>query len=377
MEGVSESGCRKRRLRLIIKEGIRSMKKKVGFGKLSGVILGFGIVGAILLFSVEGYTQPAAKASAEKSSVNPQKNVLIRLNSHGGTMTATASLSCQRFKQAVEAISHGRIKCEIYLAGQLGGSSVLPEMVRTGSIEMSVSAVDLFAGWIPWVNPLALPGLFPDLVSAWRAYDGWLGDQIGGGLDKVGIKSLGHVDCGFRGFMSRKVPITTPKDLVGMKVRSLGSPMWLGVWKAWGALPAALSWDELFSALQSGVVDGADSVQAAIFSSKLYEVIKYYSYPSGAYTAYWQIMNKKFFDGLSKEDQVLVIEAAKTARDFSHWMDIREATDSRTQIVKMGVKQIDLTPEQVDAFRKPLEKIYQEAGTKYGATEILNKIRGQ
>lgn len=177
--------------------------------------------------------------------------------------------------------SNGRLAMEVYPNGQLGSDTDTVSQVRAGAIDFVCTAGTIWGNLVPVTSINTVAFAFPDYATVWKAMDGELGAHIRGAFDKVNLVAVCKVfDHGFRQTTTSAKPINEPKDFAGMKIRVPASPMLTSIFKGLDASPATVPIGELYTALQTKVVDGEENSLPTIDASKLYEVQKYCSYTS-------------------------------------------------------------------------------------------------
>ncbi len=207
-----------------------------------------------------------------------------------------------RAKQAVDAIkaeTNGRFEIQLFPSNQLGSDTDTLSQLRSGGVEMfNLSGLILST----LVTPTALNGLgfaFPNYDAVWRAMDGDVGAYIRAQIAKVNLVALDKIwDNGFRQITTSTKPINTPEDLRGFKIRVPVSPMWTSMFKAFDSAPASINASEMYTALQTKVVDGQENPLAVISNFKLYEVQKYCSVTNHMWDGFWTLINKRAWDRL-------------------------------------------------------------------------------
>lgn len=219
------------------------------------------------------------------------------------------------FKKNVEERTDGNISISTYPASQLGGEREQLEGVQFGSIEMAV-----LAGPIPNIYPDAmvfdLPYLFSNRDVAYKVLDGEFGEKIlNGMLNKTGIRALAWGENGFRHFVNNIRPIKTPKDLEGLKIRTMENQAHIAMVNSFGATATPMAFGELYSSLQQGVIDGMENPISLIESMRFYEVQKYLTLDGHVYNPFTFIVNNNFFERLPAKYQKIIQEEAK---NWSH-----------------------------------------------------------
>lgn len=179
--------------------------------------------------------------------------------------------------QEVERLSDGQLRMQIYPSGQLGAERELLELLQIGSLEITKVSSSIMENFVPDYQVLSLPYVFEDRAHAYRFFTSDYGKQMLQKGEDVRLRGLCFYDAGSRSFYSSKRPISSPSDLEGKKIRVQKSRMAVEMVRLLGGAPTPISWGELYTALQQGVVDGAENNPPSFYLSRHYEVCKYYS----------------------------------------------------------------------------------------------------
>ena len=269
------------------------------------------------------------------------------------------------FKEYVEKNTNGAIKVEIYPAGQFGKDAETMEGLKMGTLEMAVAHDGAIATVFKEIANLGIPYLYDSHAHAWRVYDSAFGQKFANlMLQKTGIRMLAIADNGVRHFTNNLRPIVTPADMKGMKIRIMPSPVFKALVESLGASPSAVPWGELATALQAGVVDGQENGVTNILAASLYQYQKYITLDGHVWSIHAYMINDKFFKGLTPEQQKVILEATKIARDIHRKMTSDQDLNAKAILTKLGMQVTELTPKQVEAFRnlaQPPVKAYVES----------------
>jgi len=280
----------------------------------------------------------------------------------------------QVFKKEVEEKSGGRIKVEIYPNGQLGGDRQTIESLTLGTLEMAVPGGTVLSGFVEDFMVFDLPFLFKTKEDAFKAFDGEVGDKLNEKLEEKGIVNLGFGENGYRHITNNTKPITTPADLKGMKIRTMENPIHMAAFKAFGANPTPISFNELFAALQQKTVDAQENPIAIISSAKLYEVQKYLSLTGHVYTNCPYLISKSFLESLPEDLQKVVKDAAKDTIVAQRKALGEQEAKTLEDLKSKGVVVNELTAEQKQEFVDAAQSVYDDYVAKYGS-ELLDMIR--
>jgi TRAP-type transport system periplasmic protein len=252
--------------------------------------------------------------------------------------------------------SNGRLTMEVFPNGQLGSDTDTVAQARSGAIDFVCTANQIWGNLIPVVSINTLAFAFPDYATVWKAMDGDLGAHIRGQFDKIGVVPVGKsFDHGFRQITHASKPITSPKDMEGMKIRVPASPLSTSLFKGLGASPATVPIGELYTALQTKVVDGQENALPTIEATKIYEVQKYCSYTSHMWDCFTLVGNKRIWNALPDDLRALV------TRIFdAHAIKQRAAHDVLNASLEAKLKGFGMQFNKVDG--KPFREVLQKAG---------------
>ena len=203
-----------------------------------------------------------------------QKTIVLRLaETHPQDYPTTRG--DYEFARLVKERSGGRIVIEVYPGSQLGQEKAVIEQVQFGAIDLTRVSISPVAAFVPRLNAFQMPYLYRDETHMWKVLKGDIGKELLASLEPFGFIGLGWFESGARNFYNSKRPIRTPADLKGLKIRVQESELMMGLVSAFGAVPTPMAFGEVYSALQTGVVDGAENNWPSYFSTSHYEVAKY------------------------------------------------------------------------------------------------------
>ena len=225
--------------------------------------------------------------------------------------------STVRVKEAAEKIkaeTNGRVDIEVFPNNQLGGDTDMLSQVRSGAIDIFPLSGLILQTLVPLAGINGIAFAFKDYATVWAAMDGELGAFIREAIAKAGLFTFDKcLDNGYRQITSSTKPITTPDDLKGFKIRVPVSPLWTSLFKALGASPASINFSEVYSALQTKVVEGQENPLSIIQIAKLYEVQKYCSMTGHMWDGQWVLATGKMWAGLPKDLQAIVLKNVSEA----------------------------------------------------------------
>jgi tripartite ATP-independent transporter DctP family solute receptor len=276
------------------------------------------------------------------------------------------NLRAQQALDRIREATGGRLDIKLFPANQLGSDTDLLSQVRFGAVQFFNLSSSILATLVPVAGIVNTGFAFPDYDAVWRAMDGDLGTHIRAQIAKAGLITASRVwDNGFRQITSSTRAITTPDDLRGMKIRVPQSPILTSLFKAMEAGPAPINFNELYSALQTRVVEGQENPLPIIATTRLYEVQKYCSMTGHVWDGYWILGNRRAWERLPQD-----------VRDIVQAEFDRSATDERADIARLGeTLRRELTAKGLqfnDVDRQPFRdalgttSFYKDWKAKYG-----------
>lgn len=275
------------------------------------------------------------------------------------------------FKPMIEEKSGGQIKVELYPNAQLGSDRELTEAVQMGTLTMAIPASAGLGGFDKRIQVLDMPYLFTSREAAFKALDGELGQKIDEYLLKKGFWNLGYQENGMRHVTNNKQPIAKPSDLKGVKIRTMENPMHLAYFKEIGANPTPLSWGELYTALQQGVVDAQENAYALISDGKLNEVQKYVSETGHLFSVTLLLANKQFIEKLPDNLRKIVIDAGHECALEQRRIIAKMEKDYKKNLMANGMLVNELSAADKKPFVEATETIYKQAEKSLGK-EIMD-----
>ncbi len=246
-----------------------------------------------------------------------------------------------RIKEASELLrkdTGGRVDLQVYPASQLGSEQDMISQTRSGAIDMMSTAGTNLQTLVPIAGINGVAFAFKDYATVWAAMDGELGGFVRTAMARVNLQAFDKVlDNGYRNITTASKAINSPADLKGFKIRVPGIPMWLSMFKALGASPTAIPFGELYSALQTKVVDGQENPLALIQSAKLYEVQKFCSLTGHTWDGHFIFGNARKLQALPKEVQEALAKHMNAAALRQREDIARLNRDAEAALSKAGV----------------------------------------
>lgn len=279
----------------------------------------------------------------------------------------------EAIKRIQEATS-GRLDINLFPANQLGSDTDLIAQVRSGGIELLNTSSSILATLVPLSGMLNLGFAFPDFDQVWKAMDGAFGDIVRTQVVKSGlipVKKIGN--NGFRQVTSSGRKITTPDDLKGFKIRVPVAPLLTSLFQAFGASPTPINFNEVYSSLQTKIVDGQENALPLIYTTKLYEVQSSVSMTGHSWDGFWVLANRRAFQDLPSNLQDTVMSELDRSIAEQRADVVRMSDSLRPELQAKGLQFIDVDRS---AFRDALHttSYYKDWRAKFGE-EAWNKLQ--
>ena len=283
-------------------------------------------------------------------------------------------VAVENFGKKLEQATGGRITVKMFPSMQLGGEKEAIEQAQIGAIQLARVSVGALGPVIDELNVFNLPFLFRNTAHMQQVIDGPIGREL---LDKItdnpkaGLVGLCWMDAGARSMYDTKKPIVSLSDLKGMKMRVMGNPMFVDMMNALGGNGVAMGYDQVFSALQTGVVDGAENNPPSFVFDNHFTVAKYYTLTEHLIVPEVLVMSKKTWDGLSKEDQELVRKFSREAQleERKLWQEYE--TQAMAKAKAAGIQIIDVADKT--AFQAAVKPVWDKYGPRFA--DIIKRIQ--
>lgn len=312
----------------------------------------------------------ADKAAADGSEAKAPVGDPIELTfGHGQAEGHPYQQAALYFKDLVEKESGGSITVTVAPNGTLGDERESVEALQMGTMDISVAVAAALSGFDSNMDVFNMPYLFDSREEAFKVLDGEVGQELFGNLESQGIKVFGTYDLGFRSMTNSTRPIETPDDCKGLRVRTLESSVCVDALGALGMDAVSMSFSELFTALQTGAVDGQENPLFTIYNSRFYEVQKYLSLTEHFYPVCPLMMSEITWNKLSPEQQDIVADAMKKSLDYE-----RELAGEELDKMLEGCKEKGMEVNEVDKapFIEAVQPVYEKYNSQFGS--LIEKI---
>jgi len=293
---------------------------------------------------------------------------------HSLDVTHPVHLGMEYMAERVAEKSNGQLKIEIYPSQQLGTERQCLELLQIGSLSITKVSAAVMENFAPNIQVFSLPYVFRDRAHIYKTLDGEVGKNLLVQSEKYWLRGLTYFDAGQRSFYSKE-PIETPEDLTNKKIRVQESVTAMNLVRSLGGAPTPISWGELYTALQQGVVDGAENNPPSFYTSRHYEVCKYYTLNEHTAVPDILVIGTVAWNGLSEEEQQWLQEAADEAKVYQRklW---RAAEEEALEAVKAAGVQV-ITPDK-SAFAEKTRvmfEAYKDQPEKYQLIQQIQAVK--
>jgi tripartite ATP-independent transporter DctP family solute receptor len=313
-----------------------------------------------------------ATAMAAGHAVAQTKMVMKASDVHpAGYPTVVA---VENMGKKLEKATNGRLSIQMYPSMQLGGEKEAIEQAQVGAIQFARVSVGALGPVIDELNVFSMPYLFRDTKHMQKVIDGPIGEELMAKVTnnpKAGIVGLAWMDAGARSLYDTKKPITSLADLKGMKFRVMGNPMFVDMMTSLGGNGVSMGYDQVFNALQTGVVDGAENNMPSFVFDNHFQVAKFYTFDEHLIIPEMVVFSKKTWDTLSKEDQALLIKFGKEmqAEERVLWEAYEKEALDKAKAAGITINQI----ADKKAFQDAVKPVWDKYGPKYA--DMIKRVQ--
>lgn len=332
-------------------------------------IAAIAVVCGLVAMTLTGCAQNGAKDSTSATADNP----LILTLAHGLSEVHTVHIAMTQFAEEVEEKTNGRIQVKIFPNGQLGSENENMEQLMAGVLSMTKVSAPGLATYNEAYHTFGLPYIFDDTEDFYHIMDSQEMEDFFLSSEEDGFVTLNYYTSGARSFYTKNRAIRTPEDLKGLKIRVQDMKSQTDMMKALGGIPVAMSYGDVYTSLQTGIIDGTENNETALTTGKHGEICKIYSTDQHAMIPDVMVMSAKVWKNISPEDQQIILEAAHASTE-SHkiaWeAAIEEAIEeASTQMDVEFVNDVDK-----EAFREATSGMIEEYCQEYPGVQALLDI---
>ena len=296
---------------------------------------------------------------------------VVRLG-HGLDVTHSVHQAMVKANDYLQTLSGGKMRIQIYPNQQLGSERECLELLQIGSLEMTKVSSAVLENFAPKLRIFGLPFLFDNKAHLFRVLDGPIGEEILQEGTEYWLKGLGYYDSGSRSFYTRERPVSNPEDLQGLKIRVQESVSAIDMVKQLGGSPTPISWGELYTALQQGVVDGAENNPPSFYLSRHYEVCKYYSIDEHTMIPDVILVSTHFWNRLNSQEKKWLEEAIKKSVPDQRALWITSENESLDAVKKAGV---EIRYPDKEPFQKATQAMYDAYRQNPEIANLIERIR--
>ena len=291
---------------------------------------------------------------------------------HGLDVNHSVHKAMVKMGEDLAKISEGKLQLEIYPSQQLGTERECIELLQIGSLDMTKVSVGVMENFAPKMKVFGLPFLFKDKEQSFHVLDGPIGQELLDDGIKYWIKGLGYYDAGSRSFYTKEKPIYSPEDLKGMKIRVMESVTAMDMVKSLGGSATPISWGELYTSLQQGVVDGAENNPPSFYLSRHYEVCKYYSLDEHTVLPDVLIVGTSLWNKLSEQERKWVQQAVDSSVIYQRTLWAKAEEEALEEVQKAGVKII--RPDK-SLFSSQVKDVYAQYKDDKEMNDLIERIQ--
>ena len=280
------------------------------------------------------------------------------------------------FKSELETSTNGAIEVQIFPGEQLGDEEATSQMIKLGTLQCAIeSAGGGLAPFVPEADLLNLPFVFNDVEHFYRVVDGEVGSELAEKVETaLDAEFMGWYFSGIRNVWNDERAVKTPDDLKGLKIRVMGSPVLIDTFNALGAQATPMSFGEVYTSIQQGVIDGAETDHVDLLVENFFEVTEHVSLTGHMYLGAGLICSNKFMDKLPDDLKEKVIEAAQSSVAVERMAMAKMTGDALEQLKEKGLKfyEVDLGP-----FREKVESVYLKNAENVGGMSAIEALAKQ
>ena len=285
------------------------------------------------------------------------------------TVAAVESLG-----KKLDAATSGRLSVQMFPSAQLGGEKETIEQTQIGAIQMLRVSAGALGPIVDDINVVNMPFVFKNTAHARKMMDGQIGQDL---LDKItangnaNLVALCWMDAGARNFYNTKKPVKSVDDLKGLKIRVIGNPIFIDMMNALGGNGIAMGYDQVFSALQTGVIDGAENNPPSFVFDNHYQVAKFYTIDEHLIVPEMLVFSKKTWNTLSKEDQALLVKFGHEAQAEERVLWAKYEKEAMDKARAAGITITEIADKK--PFQDAVKPVWDKYGPKYA--DIIKRIQ--
>jgi tripartite ATP-independent transporter DctP family solute receptor len=263
----------------------------------------------------------------------------------------------QKFADLLKEKTGGQMTARLFPGGTLGGDVQTLSALQGGTVEMTVLNAGLLVGVDKDFGLVDLPFLFDTPQQADAVMDGPVGTTLAAKLPEKGLVGLGYWELGFRNLTNNRRPVTKVDDIAGLKIRVVQSPLFIELFNTLGANAVPMPYPELYSAMETGTVDGQENPYSNILSAKFYEVQKHLTITRHVYNPQIVLVSGKLWDKLNADERKAIQDSATEARAYQRALSREQADKALAEIKGQGMQVVELSAEETAKFREKAKPV--------------------
>lgn len=277
-----------------------------------------------------------------------------------------------KFAELVKERTKGRIEILVYAEGELGDEQAVVKQLQYGGIDFVRASLSSLSEFVPELNVLQMPYLYKNSEHMWKILEGEIGDEFMEILDGSGLTGLSWYDAGARNFYWTNKPVQRLEDIKGRKIRVQESEMMAAMVEALGGTAIPMTYDKVYSALETGEIDGAENNWPSYESVRHYEVAPYYTVDEHTRVPEMQLMSQYTWEKLSPEDQEIILECAKESALYERKLWTQRSEASQRRVRSAGCVVVELSDEEKARFQAAMMPVYQRFCADY--MDVIERI---
>lgn len=310
-------------------------------------------------------------ASLVAGCSGPSDITVIKLG-HGLDAAHSVHRAMEFMGERLAEKSEGTMRIDLYPSQQLGSERELLELLQIGSVGMTKVSSAALEGFVPKYRVFGLPYLFRDDEHRFNVWEGDVGREILESGQRFGLRGVTYYDAGYRSFYTKQRPVNSPADLTGLKIRVQESPVAMQMVRALGGSPTPIAWGELYTALQQGIVDGAENNPPSFHLSRHYEVCPYYSLDEHTAVPDVVLVSMVIWNDLTDQQKQWLQEAADESAVYQRELWNESVAEALTAVEQAGVE--ILRPPK-EPFAEQVEALYESYRGESEIYDLIQRIR--
>ena len=283
------------------------------------------------------------------------------------------NVGAREFERLVEERSGGAIDVRVFTDAQLGNQREMVEQLRSGTLEITWVTTGFFGSWEPVLGTLEIGYIFDDREHAFRAFEGPLGEKVAELVEPQGVELLGFYEAGMRHLTNSQRAVNSPEDIEGLKIRTPRATYHLRTLELMGANATPMAFNELYTAMEQGVVDGQENPLSNIYNAAFYEVNDHLALTGHLHLTHMVLYSADLWEGLSEEHQEIVRQAVLDSAEVQR---AKVAEDDANLLSELESKGMQVTRPDRDALAAAVAPLREDAIAEFGdgAQELLDMI---